>query len=459
MAKLTLDEVMRLQMPAETQIFITFLFAQAPDLNQIGEHAPPEYNAGYNRNMHRREFIGLSSWAAMAGILRAAPAAGEPANEAYWSLVKRQFPLEDGLLYFNAANVCPASRAVLDRYAQFERDFQSNPSFQNREKYGPIRASARGKVARLLNVAPTEIAFTRNTSESNSTIVHGLDLKPGDEILIADHNHPSNREAWQIRAKREGLVVKSLPTVSPAPSRDALITVIEHAVTPRTRVLSLTHVTNVTGLMFPVKEIGEIGRKRGLWVHVDGAQSFGSLEVNLKDLGCDSYSASTHKWLMGPLEAGILYVRAERAREVWPSIVTAGWSDHLEGALKFEVFGQQDDPRFAGLDAALDFINLIGPRTIETRVRWLATYFKEQIRQLPVEMKTNMQPDLSAGVLKFSTGEKNVKKHYDTLWERNRIAIASTPAGDAHGLRFSPHIYNTRDDVDHAVRAVKDLVG
>src|SRR5258708_23183952 len=131
---------------------------------------------GYNRGMHRRQFIGVSSWAAMTGILRAAPAAGEPANEAYWALVKRQFPLEDGLLYFNAANVCPASRAVLDRHAQFERDFQANPSFQNREKYGPIRTSARAKAAKLLNVSPGEIAFTRNTSESNSTILHGLDL-------------------------------------------------------------------------------------------------------------------------------------------------------------------------------------------------------------------------------------------------------------------------------------------
>lgn len=408
--------------------------------------------------MHRRDFIGLSSWAAMAGILRAAPAGGDPTNENYWSLVKRQFPLDDNLLYFNAANVCPASRAVLDRYAQFERDFQSNPSFQNREKYGPIRTAARGKVARLLSVSPGEIAFTRNTSESNCTIVNGLDLKPGDGILLAEHNHPSNREAWQMRAKREGLMVTSLPTPSPAPSRDALISAFERAITPKTRVLGLTYVTNVTGLMFPVKEIGEIGRKRGLWVHVDGAQTFGALEINLKDLGCDSYSASTHKWLMGPLEAGILYVRSERIREVWPSIVTAGWSDNLADARKFEVFGQQDDPRMAGLDAALDFVNLIGMRNIETRVRWLATYFKEQMRQLPVEMKTNMEPELSAGVFKISTGEKNVKKHYDTLWERNRLAISSTATGPTHGLRFSSHIYNTKEDVDRAVKAVKDLV-
>jgi isopenicillin-N epimerase len=224
-------------------------------------------------------------------------------------------------------------------------------------------------------------------------------------------------------------------------------------------VIGATHVTNVTGLMFPVKEIAALGHKHGLWVHVDGAQTFASIGVDLKDIGCDSYSASTHKWLMGPLESGVLYVRSERIKEVWPSVVTAGWSDNLAGAAKFEVFGQQDDPRFAGIDAALDFVNLIGPRNIEVRVRWLSSYFKEQIRQLPVKMQTNIEPELSAGVFKISTGEANVKKHYDTLWERNRLATSSTPTGPAHGIRFSAHIYNTKDDVDRAVKAVKDLVG
>jgi len=413
--------------------------------------------------MDRREFfskasIGVSSWAAMAGILRAAPASGEAANETYWSLVKRQFPLEDGLLYFNAANVCPASRAVLDRYAQFERDFQSDPAFQNREKYGPIREAARAKTAKLLNVSAREIAFTRNTSESNCALVNGIDLKPGDEVIVADHNHQSNKEAWQIRAGREGFLVKVLPTVSPAPSREAIIAQLEHAITPKTRILATTHVTNVTGLRFPVKEIAELGRRRGLWVHVDGAQTFGSLDIDLMDIGCDSFSASTHKWLMGPLEAGILYVRSGRAAEVWPSIVTAGWSDHLDGALKFEVFGQQDDPRFAGLDAALDFVNLIGIRNIENRVRWLATYFKEQIRELPVQLRTNMQPELAHGVVKFSTGEANVKLHYNRLWERHRLALSKTDTGDASGLRFSAGIYNTKEEVDRAVRAIKEAV-
>lgn len=413
--------------------------------------------------MQRRDFLGMTScaasWTALTGFLRAAPASLDSADEAYWALMKRQFPLEEGLLYFNAANVCPASRAVLDRYAQFERDFQSDPAFQNREKYGPIRTAARAKVAKLLNVSPSEIAFTRNTSESNCTVVNGLDLKSGDEILAADHNHQSNLISWQIRAKRQGLIVTSLPTPAPAPNGDSLIAMFEKSITPKTRVLALTHVTNVTGLKFPAKEIAELARRRGIWVHLDGAQSFGAMHVDLKEIGCDSYSASTHKWLMGPLEAGILYVRSERINEVWPEIVTAGWSDRVTDARKLEVYGQQDDPRIAGLDAALDFTNLIGLGAIEARIRSLAAYFKEQAKEIPgVTLKTNLEADLSHGVVKLSTGESNVKKHYDALWERHRLAIASTLTGPQHGLRFAAHIYNTKEDVDRAVKALKDVV-
>src|SRR5262249_45534050 len=157
---------------------------------------------------------------------------------------RRQFPLEDGLIYLNAANVCPASRPVLDRYAALLRDFQGNPSFQNRDKYRPLRESCRAKIAALLGVSPDEVAITRNTSEGSNLIVRGIDLRPGDEVVITDHNHPSNNESWKLRARREGLVVKSVPVHVPARSADELVSGIEKAITPRTRVIAITHLTS-----------------------------------------------------------------------------------------------------------------------------------------------------------------------------------------------------------------------
>ena len=400
-----------------------------------------------------------ASWTAFTSALRAA-SAPDANNETYWSLVKRQFPLEDNLIYLNAANVCPASRPVLDRHAEYMRDFQSNPSFQNRAKYEALRERLRGKIGAALRVSPDEIAITRNTSEGTNIVVKGVDLKPGDEVLIHDHNHPSNNDSWKVRAKREGFTVKSLPVRVPAASRDELISQVEKAITPNTKVIAITHVTSTTGIMYPSKEIAELARQRGIWMHLDGAQTFGSLDVNLKDIGCDSYSTSAHKWLMGPLEAGILFVRSERIPQVWPSIVTAGWTDHLKGARKLEVYGQRDDPRIVALESAIDFVGLIGSKTVESRVRFLTTHMKQQIAEIGgVKLKTNLEPELSGGVVKCDINRVPTKQAYDTLWTQHRISIAMTASGDSQGLRFSPHIYNSREDIDRAVAAIKALAG
>jgi selenocysteine lyase/cysteine desulfurase len=381
-------------------------------------------------------------------------------DEAFWQLLKRQFPLEEGLLYLNAANVCPASRPVLDRYATLLRDFQANPSFQNRDKYRPMRESVRSKLAALLGVSPDEIAITRNTSEGSNLIVRGLALKPGDEVVITDHNHPSNNESWKLRAHREALVVKSVPVPVPARSGDDLVARIEQAVTPRTRVIAVTHLTSTTGIRFPIKSIAELARRRDIFLHVDGAQTFGACAVNLRDLGCDSYTASAHKWPMGPLEAGVLYVRSDRIAQLAPAIVSANWSPTLEGARTFEAVGQQDDPRVAALEAALDLLGLVGIRQIDARVQALASHAKHGLAELPgVELKTNLEPELSGGVIKFRLKNIPTKEAYDLLWKRHRLAIAMTAGGDSEGLRFSPHIYNTLDDIDCAVAAVRALCG
>ena len=412
----------------------------------------------------RRDFFKLAAvplaWRAFETKLQAAAASRLPdaGNEGYWQMVKRQFPLEEGLLYLNAANVCPASRLVLDRHLDYLRDFHSNPSFQNRDKYAEMRESLRAKVARMLRVSADEIAVTRNTSEGSNIIVKGVDLKPGDEVLITDHNHPSNNDSWRVRAQRDGFIVKSLPVPIPAPSAEKLLADFERAITPRTRVIAITHVTSTTGIQYPAREISALARKRNIHVHLDGAQTFGGLDVNLAEIGCDSYSASAHKWLMGPLEAGILWVSAERIAQVWPSIVTAGWTDHLKGARKFEVFGQRDDPRVVALEAAVDFINLIGVPAVEARVQALATRAKVQLKEMAaVELKTNLEPELSGGVVKFRLRNVPTQKAYDLLWQRHRLAIAMTPSGDAEGLRFSAQIYNSMEEIDRAVAAIKEV--
>jgi selenocysteine lyase/cysteine desulfurase len=396
-----------------------------------------------------------ASWASLAQALQA-----QSDPEDYWRVVAKQFPLEPGLTYMNAANVCPASRPVMDRHLELLRDFHANPSFQNREKYAAIEDRVRDKFAALLHVTAREISLVRNTSEGSNIVVQGLDLKPGDEIVITAHNHPSNNDSWKVRAKRDGLAVKEAGVPAPAKSAGQLVDSIAAVVTPRTRVVAITHVTNTAGLKYPAREIGELARARGAWFHLDGAQSFGAMDVDLRAIGCDSYSTSMHKWPMGPLEAGLLYVRAERQKELWPSIVTAGWSDRLEGARKFEVFGQRDDPRLASLDAAADFMTMIGMKRIEERLQQITSAMKRAFAESSkLELRTNLEPELSHGVVKVGLKHGRVKEAYDTLWNRHRLSIAMTASGDTSGLRFSPHVYNTMDQVDRAVAAVREVAG
>ena len=158
----------------------------------------------------RRDFFRVAvalpaSWTTFTSALRAASS-----EESYWQMVQRQFPLEDDLIYLNAANVCPASRPVMDRHLAFLRDFHANPSFQNREKYTAMRESLRAKAARMLRVAPDEVAITRNTSEGSNIVVKGVELKAGDEVILTNHNHPSNLDSWKVRARRDGFSVKEL---------------------------------------------------------------------------------------------------------------------------------------------------------------------------------------------------------------------------------------------------------
>jgi selenocysteine lyase/cysteine desulfurase len=406
-------------------------------------------------NGTRRAFFRSLSVAAMAAVPDASRGA---ANEDYWSLVKRQFPLEDGLIYLNAANVCPASRPVMDRHLEYLRDFHANPSFQNRDKYEPLAERLRKKMGALMGASAEEVAFTRNTSEASNTVVGGINLKAGDEIIITSHNHPSNNDSWKVRAKRHGLVIREAPVPVPARSRQELIDGIARLITDRTRVIAFTHCTNTTGVQYPAKEICAIGRQRNIWVHVDGAQTFGAFDVNLHEMACDSYSGSAHKWMMGPLEAGLLYVRAERISELWPSVVTAGWSDRVAGARKFEVYGQRDNPRLVAFEAAVDFVQLIGMKAVEARMKALAARAMRGLADLPgVMLKTNPDPALSGGVVKFHLTKLDTKAAYDKLYSRHRMGIASTLAGESQGLRISAHIYNSMDEMDRAVAAVREL--
>jgi selenocysteine lyase/cysteine desulfurase len=404
--------------------------------------------------MLRRSFFTSPLWPAFAQM--ASP--GNARDEAFWTLLRKQFPLREGIVYLNAANVCPASLPVLDRHQHLLRDFQADPSFQNRAKFGPLRERARARAAQFFGVTADEVAFTRNTSEATNTIVHGLNLKAGDEVVLVEDNHPSNLDSWQSQSKRLGFTIRLVPATQLIDSPEALAAKVEAALTGKTRVLSLTHVTSSTGLLYPVAALCRTARQRNIWTHVDGAQSAGMLPVDLREIGCDSYATSSHKWLMGPLEAGVLYIASYRQKEVWPAIVSVGYTgDGRGGARAFEAYGQRDDARLVALDATFEFLQMVGMPAVTARIRQLTARLMDQLAaDSRLHLRTNRQASLSCGVVKVDLPHVADLRALDQqLYAKHGMAFSVTPTGPFRGIRVSPHIYNSLEQMDAVAAAFR----
>ena len=405
----------------------------------------------------RRRFLGsVSAGIAATRLWSELSAQGHPQTspEAYWSGVREQFSFREDNVPMNAANLCPSPRIVFNRVRDLTEDVNRDCSFNNRAKFQQLTERSREGVARHLGVSADEIALVRNTSEANNTINRGLRLKPRDEVLLWDQNHPTNNVAWAVRAQRFGFQVKHVSVPGKPQSESDLIDPFVSQFTDRTRALAVTHVSNLSGIRLPVSRLAGLARRRGIHVHVDGAQSWGALNVDLKELNCDSYAASAHKWATGPLEAGILWVRGERIQKIWASVIAPGWGGDVEtvlqGARKFESLGQRDDACLAAVGTAMDFQAGIGAERIEARVLELAGYLKEGLVEIGASLVTPEQEAFSAGVVIIQVPGENRQKIVDTLYQD--FGIAAAPTG---GLRFSPHFYNTRAHLDRALEGVK----
>jgi selenocysteine lyase/cysteine desulfurase len=383
-------------------------------------------------------------------------------GESYWSLVAGQFPFRPGKIAMNAANLCPSPRVVSERVAELIRDEDSDVSNPNRSKFTALAEESRKKVADHLGVSADEIALVRNTSEANNIINNGIALKAGDEVVLWDQNHQCNNIAWDVRAARHGFSIKRVTVPSSVKSVDEIVKLFEAALTPQTKVLSITYISNTSGMRLPARELCSMARQRGIYTHLDGAQTWGYLKLNLKEIGCDSYGASAHKWFMGPKQVGVLYVRQERVAEVWPSIVSVGWNkDALTAKVasrKFETLGQRDDGGISAVATAVDFHRVIGFENVETRTTALATALKEGLAKMnKVKLVTPMDPQLSGGVVISQMPDLDRPKMsalVKDLYEKYGIAGAATG-----GLRLSPHVYNTMADIEQALRGVRELLG
>jgi isopenicillin-N epimerase len=379
-------------------------------------------------------------------------------DEQFWTSVRRQFLIPPDLTVMNAANLTPASVPVMDALYRTMLDIERDPSPFNRMKIGERIEACRQRIADFLHVQPADIVITRNASEANNLIANGLDLKPGDEVLIYSDNHPSNNAAWCDKAKRFGFTIDVVNQINPHPGGACYVDAFLERMNPRTRVLALTHVTGQVGDVLPVRELSIAARERGVLTLVDGAQSFGVIPIDLSDMRPDFFTASAHKWACGPKEVGILYINPAVQSQVWPNIVSS-----RPGAIGIsrthEALGQRNDASIVAFAEALTLESRIGPRFIEARARQLAQMLMAGLQDIDgVRLWTHSSADRCAAIVSFRPGDLDPLKLSTVLYRRHGIVCSHRTGTDRPGLRFSPHMYNSPTDVARVLATVRDYV-
>ncbi len=377
------------------------------------------------------------------------------AGERFWDSVRQQFLLEPGLSVMNAANLCPSSAPVLESMYRNTRDMDRDPSMDNRVKMSEGKEATRRLLADFLRVTPEEIVITRNTSEANNLVSSGIDLEPGDEVVVFSDNHPSNLQAWQEKAKRFGFAVRTVQQVNPHPGLEYYVQAFTREMTPRTKVLALTHLTSTVGDMLPVKELCRISAERGILSLVDGAQTFGVMDVDLSVLQPDFYTASAHKWPCGPKEVGVLYINRRSHARIWGTIFSA-YPGAVGISKTFEGFGQRDEPAIIAFGEALKFQDQIGRKQIEARSRDLTQALIAGLKEIDgVKIWTHADPARSLAVVSFLPGSLDPRKLGEALYKNDRIGTMIRGGSDRSGLRLSPHIYNSMGEVERALDGLR----
>ena len=419
-------------------------------------------------NIDRRQFIGglgLGALSAFAGPVSGAtlaparwtlPAFEGARPDAYWSQVRALYPLAPDPLYLNTGGLGPVSQPVLDRFFATMRELQEH-SETGHDRHEP----ARELLARFLGVTADEVCFTRNATEANSIVAAGLSLKAGDEVIFESHAHPGGSFPWLNQAKQRGVIVRLFePTSSGA---DENIARIRKLMTPRTRIIQVSHITCTSGLLLPVREIATLARERGVWFHGDGAQAVGMIPVNLDALGFDSYAVSGHKWLGGPHETGVLYLRRQRLDEVAPTGIGSysGELAQLPGELTYRAaasrheYGTRNAAAIVGLAEAVRLQEAIGRERIAAHGGELTTMVLEACNGIKgIEVLTPQDRALRGSMVTLRHPRANAGKFYGYLLKEHRLRCRPVTEQGLEAVRISTHVFNSEADCTRIIAGV-----
>ncbi len=387
----------------------------------------------------------------------------EDSDPDFWQRIRQQFYIQPNEAYFNTGTLGATPRPVLERVINHMRLLQETITRWDYTEatdnyisgYSP-EVPLREKLGKLVNADALELAVTQNATFGMNFLAHGIDLKPGDEIILTNLEHPGGICGWQERAKRDRAVVKQVPIPTPANDPDQLVDLFAKQITPRTRVLAFPHIISSTAVVMPVKRLTELAHQHGCLSIVDGAQAVGQVKLDLHDFGCDGYFASPHKWLLAPAGNGMLYIPREKQSQVWTTLCSFAWDDQKDGMFRFMQYGTGNPSLQVGLDAALDFHFRIGPEKVCNRLRFLADRLRTGLQQIPrAKINSPVHPELAGATVVYAVEGVPAMKLENELWDRRRLRPRAM--GDPVGVRQSCQIYNSEEEIDATLEIVRDL--
>jgi selenocysteine lyase/cysteine desulfurase len=416
-----------------------------------------------NRRYFLRSTVALAAADSAARVSAAVGAhSGAPeqlaADEDFWREIQLAFTLDRNIINLNNGGVSPSPRVVQEAMRRYLEYSNTAPAQTMWAVLEPEIEAVRRRLAGSFGCDPEEIAITRNASEALETCQLGLDLKPGDEVLTTDHDYPRMITTWRQRERRDGIVLKFVSFPAPPPSLDDLYDRFERAVTPRTRVIHLCHITNLTGQIFPVKRICRMARERGIEAIVDGAHAYAQFPFQHADLDCDYYGTSLHKWLLAPHGTGFLYVRKSKISKLWP--LMAAPPEMAGNIRKFEEIGTHPAANHNAIGEALTFHEGLGVERKAARLRYLRGLWTERLGGLKgARLLTSSDPAQSCGLGTIGFAGKRAAELSEQLWKQDQIMTTPIEHKDFDGIRITPNIYTTRKEIDVFCSAVERLVG
>jgi isopenicillin-N epimerase len=368
-------------------------------------------------------------------------------DEDYWAIIQNAFSVTRGIINLNNGGVSPSPRIVTDalvRYIWQQEDATAYTMWQILE---PQSETIRTGLAELFGCDREEIAITRNASESLEVLLMGMDFKSGDEVLTTTQDYPRMLTTLRQREKREGLALKLVKIPIPPKNLDEIAAAFEKGITKRTRLILISHQINITGQITPVKAVCDMARARGIETIVDGAHSFAQFDFKQKDLGCDYFGTSLHKWLYAPKGTGLLYVKRDKIASIWP--LMAAESKQANDIRKFEEIGTHSAAPKLAIGEALLFHNSIGGKRKEARLRYLSRYWMNRLKDVPkIRFNTSFDPNQSCAIANVNIEGMNPSAIGSYLFDKHRIFTTPIIHEEFQGIRITPNVYTTLGELD-----------